>query len=120
MIKFKDTIKLVITSQPNGYGDVSVESLVDLKCLFTESTGAMHSNHVDIINSDAYAYIDFTNDIVVQKAFRIENMYVIANIFNGIESKSWYKIRKVTVSRKKLTCNTIDNVRIYLNKCEAL
>lgn len=120
MIKLKDTIKLVITSAPNGYGDTTVESLVDLKCLFNQSTGSTHNQHIDYINSDASAYIDFNNVEVVNRAYRLEDMYIIANLFNGSESESWYKISRVVIARKKLTCNKIDNVRIYLDKSEAL
>lgn len=120
MIVLNDIVKLVITSAPNGYGDVTVDSLVDLKCSFAESNGLINSSHVDIINSDAYAYIDFTNSVVLDKAFRIEGMHIIANLFNGIEVESWYRITKVVVSRTKLTCNEIDNVKIYLKKTESL
>lgn len=120
MICFNDTIKLVITSEPNGYGKSTVESLVDLKCLFLQSTGHSHSSHVDVVNSDAHAYIDFNNPEVVARNYRLGGMYIIANPFNAPEDESWYRISRVVIGQAKLTDNRIDNVHIYLQKTRAL
>jgi hypothetical protein len=120
MICFKDTVKLVETSAPDGYGDIEPIVLTDLKCLFSQNTGHGHSNNVDVVNSDAHAYIDFENPEVVSRAYRLEGMYIIANPFNAVDSESWYRITKVIVGQAKLTSNKIDNVHIYLKKSEAL
>ncbi len=116
----KDTIKLIETTEPNGYGDVTVSATNDLKCLFIQSTGQSNSPHGLSIDSDAHAYIDKDNAIVKDKAYRLEGMYIIANLFNGTETESWYKIIKVRIGQKKLLCNDIENVHIYLKKTEAL
>lgn len=120
MICFNDTIKLVVTTQPNGYGDTEVASLVDLPALFFQGTSSSHSNNVDIVGADAHAYIDPENAEVVNRGYRLEGMYIIANPFNAPEVESWYKISVVKIGMDKLLCNQIDNVHIYLNKCEAI
>lgn len=117
---FKDTVKLVQTSVPDGYGDVEPLILTELKCDFFQTIGSGHSNHVDIVNSDAHAYIDFNNPEVVKRAYRIEGMYIIANPFNAPNCESWYRITLVKIGQDKLRCNNIDNVHIYLKKTEAL
>lgn len=117
---YKDTIKLVETTEPDGYGDVQPLVLTDLACDFFQSTGHSHSNHVDIVNSDAHAYIDYNNQEVVSRAYRLEGMYIIANPFNAPEIESWYRITLIRVGMDKLLCNKIDNVHIYLKKTESL
>lgn len=120
MICFNDTVKLVEETQPNGYGDTSVVTLTDLKCAFLQSTGHSHFNQVDVVDSDAHAYIDFNNPEVVSRGYRLEGMFIVANPFNAPEVESWYRITKVVIGQHKLTTNCIDNVHIYLKKTEAL
>lgn len=120
MICFNDTVKLVEQTEPNGYGDTEVATLTDLKCLFLQTTGKSHSNHVDIVNSDAHAYIDFENPEVKNLGYRIEGMYIIATPFGTPEIESWYQITRVVIGQKKLTDNKIDNVHVFLKKTEAL
>lgn len=117
---YKDTVKLVETSTPDGYGDVEPVVLTDLKCDFFTSTGFAHSNHVDIANSDAYAYIDENNPEVVARAYRLEGMFIVANLFGGVDNESWFKITTVRIGQDKLRFNKIDNVQIFLKKTEAL
>lgn len=117
---YKDTIKLVVTTDPDGYGDTAPAEFVDLACDFFQSTGHGHANQVDIVNSDAHAYIDYENPEVSSRGYRLEDMLVVANPFNAPEAESWYKISKVIVGTDKLLCNKIDNVHIYLKKTESL
>lgn len=117
---YKDTVKLVTTTAPDGYGDVEPVELTDLKCNFFQSTGFSHSNHADVINSDAYAYIDYENTEVVEKAYRLEGMYIVASPFGGTTGENWYKVNRVTINQDKLLCNQIDNVMVFLKKTGAL
>lgn len=119
MIILNDTIKLVEVVS-DGYGDKSSQTLTDLKCAFLMKSGHSRANHTDIVESDAHAYIDFTNSVVVDKAFRLEGMYVIAPLFGAADSDSWYRIVRVIIAQPKLRSNSIDNVRIFLEKVEAL
>jgi len=116
---YKDTIKLVETSAPDKYGDVSPIVLTDLPCILTIGAGQSHSNHVDVINSDASAYIDYNNIEVSSRGYRLEGMYVIANPFNIAESESWYQITAVNIGID-VRCNQVENVQILLQKSEAL
>lgn len=117
---YKDTVKLVDTTAPDGYGDTDVVELTDLACDFFQHTGHGHSNQVDIVNSDAYAYIDYENPEVSSRSYRLEGMNVVANPFGFEDGESWYKIIKVVIAQDKLRCNQIDNVRIFLKKTESL
>lgn len=120
MICFNDTIKLVEETKADGYGDTDVVVVTDLACTFMQNSSHSHSGHVDVVNSDAHAYIDFNNPEVVSRHYRLEGMQVIANPFNAPEDESWYRITRVVVGQAKLTTNKIDNVHIYLKKTEAL
>ena len=117
---YKDTVKLVETTAPDGYGDIEPVVLTDLACDFFQTIGHGHSNHVDIVNADAHAYIDYNNPEVVARAFRLEGMYIVANPFNAPEAESWYRVTTVRIGQDKLRRNKIDNVHIYLKKSEAL
>lgn len=119
MICLKDTVKLAEETAPDGYGDTKVQALIDLKCLFMQSTGHSHSSHIDVVSSDAHAYIDKDNAEVVARAYRLEGMYLIANPFNAPEAESWYRITRVVIGQHKLTTNCIDTVHVYLKKVEA-
>lgn len=119
MICFKDVIKLA-TTEVNGYGDQSVDYLTDLDCLFLQSTGDTFGDHQEQITSDAHAYIDFNNPVVSSLGYRLEGMFVIAQPFGTSEQESWYKIIRVVVGQRKLLCNDVDNVHIFLKKTEAL
>ena len=120
MITLPDTVQLVETTIPDGYGDVSVSVLTSLKCSLIQTTSNINSKHTAIIQSDAHAYIDFENIAVMSRAYRLEGMYIIAQLFNDIEDESWYKITKVEIGQDKLLCNKIDNVHIYLQKTDSL
>jgi len=120
MICLNDTVKLVETTAPDGYGDSDVAVLTDLKCLFLQSTGKSHSSNTDIVNADAHAYIDFENPEVKSRGYRLEGMFLIATPFGTPEVESWYQITKVVIGQRKLTDNKIDNVHVFLKKTEAL
>lgn len=117
--KYPDTVKLVETTAPDGYGDTDVNVLTDLKCIFHVGTGLTHSGHVDYIDSDAVALLDPNNAVLKQKAYRIEGMYIVAPFFNGIEQESWYRIEKVNIAQSKLTCNQIHTIHVTLKKTES-
>lgn len=111
----KDTIQLVTTST-DGYGDKTTQVLTAVKCLFVQRTSVSHDNNADGVQSDAIVYLDPQNQIVLDNAYRLEGMYVIANIFAQPEQTSWYKIVGVRVGQRKLLDNTVDNIHCDLQK----
>jgi hypothetical protein len=114
-MNYLDTVKLATTTS-DGYGDQTVTVLTDAKALFIQRTSEEHQNNADGITSDAAVYLDPTNSIVVDNAYRLEGMYIIANPLGGEQSASWYQIAHVTVGQRKLLNNAIDNIYCLLEK----
>ncbi len=119
LLDYKDPIMLVETGA-NGYGDEAVVHVEHLLGLFHEGMSQTQINYVDTAGTDAHVYLDIENDYVKENAFRLEGMYIIANLLGGPQKEAWYKISRVVVGQRKLLENDINNVHCYLTKCEAL
>lgn len=119
LLNYQDTVRLIQTTQ-NGWGDNSVSVDIEVPALFHEGTSQSQSSYVERIACDAHVYLDPENFYIKENAFRLEGMYIVANLYGGIESESWYKISRVVVGQRKLLDNAINNVHAYLTKCDAL
>ena len=116
-INYQDTIQLVKTTIPlNGYTTQIIEEIEEVPALFIQSTSWSHSDFQNQIGSDAQIYIDPSNEFVIENVYRLEEMYVIANMFGDNNTNCWYKIIAVTVGQDKLLTNNIDNVLLSLKK----
>ena len=119
LLNYQDTVRLIQTTQ-NGWGDNSVSVDIEVPALFHEGTSQSQSGYVERIACDAHVYLDPENPYIKENAFRLEGMYIVANLYGGIESESWYKISRVVVGQRKLLDNAINNVHAFLTKCDAL
>lgn len=119
LLDYKDDLLLIETTQ-DGYGDDSLVHVEEVKGLFLEGTSQSETNYTEMISSDAHVYLDIENDFIKNNAFRLEGMYLVANLYGGIETESWYKISRCKVGQRKLLENDINNVHCFLTKCEAL
>lgn len=115
MITMKDTCQLA-EAVTSGYGTESATILTDVDCLFLQSTSNSHSGNVDVIGADAHVYLDIENPALLERGYRIEGLYIIANPFGADRDESWYRISKVVVGQRKLLDNDVDNVHAYLRK----
>lgn len=116
---YKDAVTLLETGA-NGWGDETIIHVEHLMGLFHEGTSQSHSGYVDNIASQAHCYLDINNQFVQENAFRLEGMYLIANLYGGREKESWYKIDRVVVGQRKLLENDINCCHVFLQKVEAL
>lgn len=119
LLDYKDDLLLIETEQ-NGYGDNSLGHLENVKGLFLEGTSQNEMNYTEMLGTDAHVYLDIENPYIKENAFRLEGMYLVANIYNGDDDESWYKISRCKVGQRKLLDNDINNVHCFLTKCEAL
>ncbi len=110
-----DTVKLATTT-PDGYGDRTITVLTEVKSLFIQRTSVSHETNAEGIQSDASVYLDPKNPIVLDNAYRLEGMYIIAQPFGQTQEESWYKIVAVTVGQRKLLDNAVDNIHCLLDK----
>lgn len=113
MITLKDVVTLAETVS-TGYGDTKLRILGDVEALFLLGSGRGHYGNVEINESDAHVYLDINNPILTDRGYRLEGLLVLANPFNGVEDKSWYKITRVKVGQRKLLDNDVDNVHAFL------
>ena len=119
LLNYQDTVRLIQTGQ-DGWGDNTVIVDIPVGALFHEGTSQAQSGYVERISCDAHVYLDPENSYVKENAFRLEGMYIVANLYGGIETESWYKISRVVVGQRKLLDNAINNVHCFLTKCDAL
>lgn len=119
LLIYKDPLVLIDTTQ-NGYGDNTVSHIEHINGLFVQGTSQSQQGATEMLGTDAHAYLDIENPYVQANAFRLEGLYLIANIMGGKENESWYKIRSAKVGQRKLLENDINNVHVFLTKCEAL
>lgn len=119
MIVLKDVVRLAETTS-DGYGDKTVTVLAEVDSLFLQQSGNIHSSNTDIANSDAHVYLDINNSVLLERGYRIEGMYIIANPFGGDDDESWYRISRVVVGQRKLLDNDVDNVHAFLQKVAKL
>lgn len=119
LLNYQDTVRLIQTTQ-NGYGDNTISVDIEVPALFHEGTSQSQSSYVERISTDAHVYLDPEHPYIKENAFRLEGMYVVANLYGGIEKESWYKISRVVVGQRKLLTNEVNNCHCYLTKCDAL
>lgn len=110
-----DTVKLATTTT-DGYGDKTVTVLTEVKSLFIQRSNVSHDTNAEMGMSDAVVYLDPKNQVVLDNAYRLEGMYIIAQPFGQTEQESWYKITTVSVGQRKLLNNAVDNIHCGLDK----
>lgn len=111
-------IGYIATISDDGYGDVTVTALNEIKCTFLQQVGNAHSNNVEIANSTAHVYLDIDNAYILSLGYRLEGYLFRISPFGTPESESWYKISNVVVGQRKLLGNDVNNVHAYLEKIE--
>lgn len=114
-MKLIDTVKLA-TLTTDGYGDKTVSVLTDVDALFIQRTNVNHNSNIETVQSDAVVYLDPTNEVVLDNAYRLEGMYIIAQPFSQTEQESWYKIVTVNIGQRKLLDNVVENIHCLLDK----
>lgn len=119
LLDYKDDLLLIETEQ-DGYGDNSLSHIEKVKGLFLQGTSQSQITYTEMLGTDAHVYLDIENEYVKENAFRLEGMYLVANLYGGTDEESWYKISRCKVGQRKLLENDINNVHCFLTKCEAL
>lgn len=119
LLEYKDPILLIETGQ-DGYGDNTVIHVEHLNGLFRLGMSQAESNYVEGISTDAHVYLDIENPFVKANAYRLEGMYIVANLQGGRESQAWYKISSCILGQRKLLDNDYNNIHCRLTKCAAL
>lgn len=114
-----DIVKLATTTN-DGYGDKTVTVLTEVVSLFIQRTSVVHEDNTEGVASDAAVYLDPKNPIVLDNAYRLEGMYIIAQPFGQSTGESWYRIISVSVGQRKLLDNAIDNIYCRLEKVAGL
>ena len=119
MIIYKYTVKLVGVDV-DGYNDKTVSLAESVKSLFHLGGSYSNSSKSEDFTSDAHVYLNPKDENVLNNAYRLEGMYIIANMFGGDESEAWYRINRVVVGQTKLLTNKVDNVHCFLTKVKAI
>lgn len=119
LLEYKDPVLLIETGQ-DGYGDNTVIHIEHLNGLFRLGMSQSESNYVEGLSTDAHIYLDIENQFVKDNAYRLEGMYIVANLQGGLQSQAWYKISRCVLGQRKLLDNDYNNIHCWLTKCSAL
>lgn len=119
LLEYKDPVLLIETGQ-DGYGDNTVIHVEHLNGLFRLGASQGEANYVEGLSTDAHIYLDIENQFVRENAFRLEGMYIVANLHGGKENQAWYKISSCILGQRKLLDNDVNNIHCRLTKCSAL
>lgn len=114
-LDYKDNVRLVATDV-DGYGSETVGEEATVGALFGQNTGWSHGSNQTAVTSDAFCYIDPSDEFVVDHFNRLEGMLVVAQLFGVGFADAWYRITDVSVGRDSLLCNQIDNILLGLKK----
>lgn len=114
-LNYNDTVRLVKTTV-DEYGTQVISDQEEVPAIFGQTTGFGHGSNQDAILSDAVAYLDPTNEFVIENFYRLEGMLLVAQLFGVSLEDAWYRITDISVARTSLTCNDIDNIQVGLKK----
>src|SRR5437588_7091368 len=113
---YKDQVTLVLTAL-DSYGTPSIaETHVIPATILLGGIGTLFTNHEDEVTADITVFVDPTDPWVQANHYRLEEMLVVAPLFDTAQETSWYKVTKAKVSRDVLLTNQIDVVRLSLKK----
>lgn len=119
LLEYKDPLLLIETGQ-DGYGDNTIIHIEHIMGLFRLGASQAEMNYVEALGTDAHAYLDIENQFVKDNAYRLEGMYIVANLHGGKENQAWYKISSCILGQRKLLENDLNNIHCRLTKCSAL
>lgn len=118
-INLQDKVRLVSLGQ-NGFGDSVIVDEATVKAAFFEGMSTSIRNNTDMIETyDAHCYIDETDPFVLDHSYRLEGMFIIANLYGNIDEKCWYRVRDVKLGITKTLDNVVNNCHCFLQKVEA-
>lgn len=115
---YMDTI-ILVDPVIDDFGSERIGRQETVKCIFGQTTGYSKGANSDDITSDAVAYLDPTHFFVQQAYNRLEGMLIITS-FGEASTDAWYRIDSVSVGRRSLIDNSLDNVQVNLSKTVAI
>lgn len=119
LLEYKDPVLLIETGQ-DEYGDNAIIHVEHLNGLFRLGASQNEANYVEALGTDAHIYLDIENPFVKENAYRLEGMYIVANLHGGKQNQAWYKISSCILGQRKLLDNDLNNIHCRLTKCSAL
>lgn len=117
---FQDQVTLVLTT-PDSYGTplISDTHVVGAIVIFG-GIGTVFTHNEDVVTADVTVYLDPSDAWVQANHYRMEELLVVAPLFNIPQQEAWYKVRDAKVSRDVLLTNQIDSVRLSLKKTSSI
>lgn len=115
-INYQDSVTIVETSADGYANNRTVVGQYSVNCIFLQNTSILRVNSQKQIDADAVMYLDPFDPFVVEKKYRLENLYILAPLFEAADDIAWYKIIDVTINRDHLLNNNIDNLVLLLKK----
>jgi len=112
MLKYQDKITLV-SVEIDEYGTEYAKDEAVIPAIVDYSSGYTHSDHQDLLDTDAVVAIDPNNQFVLDNHFRLEEFLVKIKLLNKTD---WYKITDVSIAKDSLLCNKFRHIELRLKK----
>lgn len=114
-VEGKDVCTIYEMSQ-DMYGDNSVASATQVKCLFRYGKSSNEQGTAEVIGTDAHTYLDIDNPItkrIMTSNLRKKDWYFVINRYGEDE---WYRIERIIVGRDLLLKNEDNNCHAFLSR----
>lgn len=112
---FKDTVTLYeVTS--DHYGDPVIGEAHVMKGAYEQTTTKQHSDHQDFIAGAPRLYLPPEDAYLLERAYRIEGMFVQVNLFGGGTQDHFFEITEASPIRDTLLGNQVWHVECELRK----
>lgn len=118
--KYPDSATFYKVSSKAYANNKVVESFSGVPAILNQNTGYVRGGFQENTTSDATLFVDPRNTFVKANYNRLEGMYLIVTPFGAPNDVSWYKVTSVSVYKRHLGKNDIDNIELQLKKTEPL
>jgi hypothetical protein len=119
-VDYQDQVTLVLTT-PDEYGTPLIaDTHLTPATVILGGIGTMFTNNEDVVTADITIFVDPSDAWVQSNHYRLEEMLVVAPLFDTPQAEAWYKVKDTKVSRDVLLSNQIETVRLSLKKTSSI
>lgn len=116
-LDFPETCRIYPTTV-DSYGRDVLGTPATVPCMYGQTTGYQHTDSQDAIAGTPWLALPGDDTFVQAHAFRLEEMVVEINPFDGSATAQRFKITSVTPVRDVLLANELQHVECELKKVE--
>ena len=114
-LDLKVRITLIATTT-DGYGSDVLDDQAEINAAIDMNTGHLQAANQEAVTSDAIAVISPDDQFVADNFYRLEEMFVVMDLYDTPDQRAWFKVTKASLARDLLLGNNIDHIELQLKK----